>query len=310
ERGCLRKSFLVHLVTSILFSIIEMLLFILAAPLFGFSIWKGSFGSTFTSVFTIDFHINVLIYFAILCVALALDYYRKYRERELKALQLEAKSSQLKAQLAQAHLSALKMQLHPHFLFNTLNTIVVLIRKRRDQEAEDMLTGLSELLRYALDNMGVQEVTLRRELEFIDRYLDIEQVRFNDRLKIQTRIDDEVLDALVPNLVLQPLVENAIRHGVGKRADAGLIEIRAKREDGHLHIRIRDDGPGLSKGGANPNGKGIGIANTRARLQRLYGVEQKLDLDAADGGGTVVALQIPFHLTEDSEGRYRDDEED
>lgn len=310
DRGHWRRSFLVHLLSSVMFSLVELLLFILAAPLVGFSVWKKNFGTTFISAFTIDFHVNLLTYWAILCITQALNYYRKYRERELEAAQLEVKSSQLQAQLAQAHLSALKMQLHPHFLFNTLNAIVVLVRKSSNQKAEHMLTGLSELLRYALDNIGVQEVTLKQEIEFLERYLVIEQVRFNDRLKIEMKVEHSVLDALVPNLVLQPLVENAIRHGVGKRSAAGLIEISAKRQGEQLQIRIRDDGPGLPADWPNSNGKGIGIANTRARLQQLYGERPALELRAAEGGGTAVTLVIPFHLMHDRESRHKGHEED
>ena len=305
-----RRSLLVHLVSSVVFSVFELTLFTMAAGLFGFPDWKNDFRTTFTSTFTLEFHHNVLTYWTILCIILSINYYRKFRERELKAAQLEIKSSQLQAQLAQAHLSALKMQLHPHFLFNTLNAIVVLVRKNRTQQADRMLTGLSELLRYALDNIGAQEVTLKREIEFLDGYLEIERVRFNDRLEIWRRIDHETLDALVPNLVLQPLVENAIRHGVGRRAGAGLIEISAKRQGKQLHIRIRDNGPGLPKDWPRSNGKGIGITNTRARLQQLYGDAPTLELTAAEGGGTAVTLIIPFQVMRDSENSHEVNEKD
>jgi sensor histidine kinase YesM len=227
----------------------------------------------------------------------ALDYYLKNRENELRAARLELSEAQLKSQLSNAQLSALKMQLHPHFLFNTLNAIVVLMRKGRNPEAVDMLTGLSELLRYALENISTQEVRLEQEVEFIERYLEIEKVRFKDRLKVEMHIDRETLGAFVPNLILQPLVENALRHGIGQRSTAGVIEISARREDGMLNMRVRDDGPGLSKSlSADADGKGIGVANTRARLRQLYGAAHRFDLRNAETGGTVAAITIPFQV--------------
>ncbi len=297
ERGRRWHSFLIHLSASVLFTLIELLLYILVAPPFaGSQVWKKDFGSTFIYAFTGDFHQNLLTYWTLLCIILSINYYRKFRERELRAAQLEIKSSQLQAQLAQAQLSTLKMQLHPHFLFNTLNAIVVLVRKRSNEEADRMLTELSELLRCALDNIGAHEVTLKKELEFLDRYLAIEQVRFKDRLNIVQKIEADTLDAIVPNLVLQPLVENAIRHGVGKKASAGLIEVSAKRKGKELHIRIRDNGPGLPKDWDRSDGKGIGITNIQARLQQLYGDASKLELEVAPDGGTVASLIIPCHL--------------
>lgn len=297
ERGHRRQSFLIHLSASVFFTLIELLLYLSAAPLVaGSQMWKKDFPSTFLQVFTGEFHHNLFIYWTLLCIILSINYYGKFRERELKAAQLEIKSSQLQAQLAQAQLSALKMQLHPHFLFNTLNAIVVLVRKGSNDEADRMLTGLSELLRCALDNIGAHEVSLKQELEFLDLYLAIEQVRFHDRLKIVRSVEPKTLDAIVPNLVLQPLVENAIRHGVGKHASAGLIVISANRKGKQLHIRIRDNGPGLPKNWRRSNGNGIGITNTQARLQQLYGNAAKLELEGAVDGGTVASLVIPFHL--------------
>jgi LytS/YehU family sensor histidine kinase len=155
---------------------------------------------------------------------LAFTYYRKYREGELRAVELQA-------QLAQAQLQALKMQLHPHFLFNTLNAIAALVRKNENKAATDMLAGLSDLLRLALENVGAQEVSLQRELEFLERYLEIEKIRFADRLQVKMHIAPETLEARVPNLILQPLVENAIRHGIAPRSASGLIEICAERYD-------------------------------------------------------------------------------
>jgi LytS/YehU family sensor histidine kinase len=162
-----------------------------------------------------------------------------------------------------------------------------------------MLTGLSELLRHALENITAQEVLLKDEIEFLERYLEIEQVRYNDRLKVELKIDRETLDALVPNLILQPLVENAIRHGIGQRSTAGLLEVSARRENGRLHLQVRDDGPGLPVEWSQTGGKGIGLANTRARLEQLYGSSQEFRLSNAEGGGTIATLLIPFQSKRD-----------
>jgi two-component system LytT family sensor kinase len=294
ERTRLWRGLLVHLPASFLFSCVELLAFILIAPLLGLPPLRNTFAETFVTVFVIDFHFNLLTYWAILGVSLALDYYRKYQERKLRASQLELRTSQLETQLAQAQLSALRMQLHPHFLFNTLNAIVVLVRKSSNEEAVYMLTGLSELLRHALDNIGAQEVLLKQEIDFLERYLEIEQVRYNDRLRVHLKIEEETLDALVPNLILQPLVENAIRHGIGKRLTAGVLEISARRENGRLQLEVRDDGPGLPENWSHIGGKGIGLANTRARLRQLYGEAQEFNLRNAESGGTIATLMIPF----------------
>jgi signal transduction histidine kinase len=231
--------------------------------------------------------INFLIYWGVLGADLAFTYYRKYREGELRAVELQA-------QLAQAQLQALKMQLHPHFLFNTLNAIAALVRKNENKAATDMLAGLSDLLRLALENVGAQEVSLKRELEFLERYLEIERIRFADRLHVHMRIAPETLEARVPNLILQPLVENAIRHGVAVRATSGVIEICAERRDERLRLQVKDDGPGLPPDKSLSNG--VGLSNTMARLQRLYGSAQSLEFNNAPEGGAVVTLEIPFEL--------------
>jgi len=227
---------------------------------------------------------NFIIYALIVCGHYGYDYYLKYRERELRALELEGR-------LATAELHNLKMQLHPHFLFNTLNTISVLMM-RNVTAANQMLIRLSDLLRITLDNAGTQEVTLKQELDFLNGYLEIEQTRFHDRLTVTRDIDPATLDARVPNLLLQPLVENAIRHGIGNRPEAGSIAIRALRDEACLHLEISDNGSGMPEQWNFK--KGVGLTNTRARLQQLYGAEQRFEMSQAPEGGLLVRIVIPF----------------
>jgi len=245
--------------------------------------------------------IDVIFYWTIVGAGYAFEYYRRFREQQLQSTSLELRATQLETQLAQAQLQALKMQLHPHFLFNTLHAISALM----DDDikgARRMIARLSELLRLTLEGAGRQEVSLRQELDALERYLEIEQIRFQDRLTVHLAVEPETLDASVPNLVLQPIVENAVRHGIAPRSSAGRIEIRAERRDGMIELQVIDDGPGLhpyGEGSAEEFKEGIGLANTRARLRRLYGDEHRIEIKDADEGGLVVKLSIPFRQTEE-----------
>lgn len=229
--------------------------------------------------------VNVVFYWVIIIVHHAVDYYRKYQERELRA-------SQLEAQLARSELQVLKMQLHPHFFFNTLNTISALIHESPD-EADEMITQLGDLLRITLETAKVQEVPLTQELEFLKHYVAIEQMRFQDRLKVTIAVEPSTLDAMVPNLILQPLVENSIRHGIAQRPEAQSIEVKAWHENGLLRLQVSDDGPGLSY--KLPRKEGVGLGNTRARIDSLYGKQHRLTLRNSRGGGLIVDLWIPFN---------------
>jgi LytS/YehU family sensor histidine kinase len=200
--------------------------------------------------------------------------------------------------VAQARLGALKAQLQPHFLFNTLNAIVVLVRQQKGQQAEETLARFSDLLRAVLADMDAQEVTLGRELEYLKLYLSIEQLRFSDRLRVDIEVDPELLDAAVPHMGLQPIVENAIRHGIGPRATPGVILIRAERLGDALHVTVRDDGPGFRASSAG-HGMGLGLANTRARLKQLYGTAAELRTENGSAGGAQVTMVVPFHFIED-----------
>lgn len=230
---------------------------------------------------------NYGVYFLILLLHHVYRYYTRFRQGELRATQLETR-------LAQAQLQALKMQLHPHFLFNTLHSISSLVHK--DPEAADrMISRLGDFLRMTLDNKSAQEVNLRQELEFLRCYLEIERIRFQDRLTTDMEIDPHALDTRVPNLILQPIVENAIRHGIAPRSAPGRIEIEAKQKNGTLRIEVRDNGPGLPRNLSADNlfRKGLGLANTRARLEQLYGEEYRLELSERPGGGLAVTVEIP-----------------
>lgn len=257
-----------------------------------------TFRGEITLLFIFGFHTAVVAYWVVLSIQTAFRYYARFQERARAALQSELRASQLEAQVAQARLGALKAQLQPHFLFNTLNAIVVLVRQQKGQQAEETLARFSDLLRAVLADMEAQEVTLARELEYLKLYLSIEQLRFSDRLRVQFDVDPELLDAAVPHMGLQPIVENAIRHGVGARATPGIISIHAQRTGDQLHVTVRDDGPGFT-GGCSKGGMGLGLANTRARLKQLYGAGAELRTETAEAGGAVVTLVIPFHVIED-----------
>jgi signal transduction histidine kinase len=245
-----------------------------------------TFGGYYLRVLLRWFHVLLLVYAAIAGFAHAIDLYRKYRRRELEATRLEAR-------LAHARLDALRAQLQPHFLFNTLNTVANLVRKGDSSGAVRTLAGWSDLLRVVLDGSHDDEVPLRKEVDFARRYLAIEQVRFADRLQVEVQVPPEVEDALVPNLLLQPIVENAVRHGIARRPGAGRILIEAASGEGRLYIRVTDDGPGPREG---TNGMGVGLGNTRERLAELYGADQRLELKPGDGGGAVVELELPLRI--------------
>ncbi len=226
---------------------------------------------------------GVLFYGMIATVGFAIDYHRKLREREQA-------TAELKALLVESRLGALRMQLQPHFLFNALNTVAMLVRQGDAQTSVRVLARLAELLRQVLDEEAAQEVALGDELDLVGRYLDIERVRFGDRLHVLIEADAAARASAVPHLLLQPLVENAVRHGISRRADAGTIQVRADRRDGTLRVRVRDDGPGLAAHG-EAAGDGIGLRNTRARLRYLYGDAASLELlDHVDGGAEVTVV--------------------
>jgi anti-sigma regulatory factor (Ser/Thr protein kinase) len=228
---------------------------------------------------------EVMIFWAVIGVLHAVEYYRRFREREALTLQL-------RAQLGESQLEMLRAQLHPHFLFNALNAATTLVH--RDPNAADaMLTQLGDLLRHSLRSDLRHETSLREELDFLDRYLGIMRARFGDQLVVRQRVPAELVDALVPTFVLQPLVENALEHGVSRLEGQGRVEIEAARDGDDLLLVVRDNGAGQA---APPrDGLGIGLANTRARLGALYGERAELRLDPRAGGGMEAVLRLPLH---------------
>ena len=279
--GRWRRALLVHVPASIAFAMLKLALRVMLGH-----VSQMLATMTLRNLMLAQFHLNLITYWVIAGLAHAVDYHRKFRERELRASQLEAR-------LAQAQLELLRMQLHPHFLFNTLHAISTLVRKDPDR-AERTIAELSDLLRLTLETLGRDKATVKDEMEFIDRYLSIQQTRFGDRLLVRQRIDPEALDALVPSQILQPLVENAIRHAIAPRAAGGTLDIDIRRTDHHVRLSVRDNGPGLPDGGVGALKLGVGLTNTRARLAELYGRGEHLTLSNAAGGGAVAEITIPL----------------
>jgi len=237
---------------------------------------------------------GVAVYFAMVGVEHATRYFTEARERETQAVRLEA-------QLAEARLGALRMQLQPHFLLNSLNAITVIVRDHDTATATRMLEQLGDMLRRVMRSDRPQEVTLEAELDFLRQYLAIEQVRFSDRLRPVFDVDAALLPAAVPEFILQPLVENALRHGLARRVEATLLRITARRESEDLVLSVTDDGPGPG-GGEAERAEGVGLRNTRERLATLYGDRASLSLAATPAGGAIVTVRLPWRLLEAAGG--------
>ena len=275
----------IHLGAGLFFA----LLYVVIRALVGyFHSWIIDEDATFNEVlrplFVKTFPFNLLIYGVIVSVSHALDYYRKYHERTVQTLELEK-------HLTEARLQSLLRQLKPHFLFNALNGIASLMYSDV-AAAERMLVRLAELLRQTMSQTGAPRTALKAEIAFLDCYLGIERIRFRDRLVVHMEIDPDTLEAQVPSLILQPLVENAIRHGIETQMRAGQISLRSTRSGDDLVLTVVDNGGGMPEGGFQR--EGIGLANTRARLQELYGPRQRFELSNQPGGGLSVRLSFPF----------------
>jgi two-component system, LytTR family, sensor kinase len=243
------------------------------------------FGKTAFYAFYGEFHLFLILYAAILAVDYTLESTRRLAQSETEA-------ARLSEQLSRAQLDALRHQLEPHFFFNTLNAVAGLVRENRNDDAVSMIAGLSDLLRRVLDGSGKQEVPLGEEMEFLETYLDIQKTRFADRLQVRVNVPRELHHVRVPSLILQPMVENAIEHGIGRRAAGGVIRIGAARENGFLTLSVYNEGPKLPENWEKQR-TGVGISNVRARLESLYGRDSHLDIRNREDG-VEVRLSVPF----------------
>jgi two-component system LytT family sensor kinase len=238
---------------------------------------------------------HFVLYTGVLAAGIARDYFLRFRARERETLRLQSETAQLQSQLSQARLAALNAQLNPHFLFNTLHAVSSLV-ERDPRGVRRMIARLSELLRYTLSGGAENEVPLAQEISFLERYLEIMRIRFQGRLEVEVRVAESAADALVPNLILQPLVENAVKHGADKVAEPGRIEIEASRDGQRLVLSVSDNGPGLDSAeqAQRETEGGVGLENIRQRLQQLYGSAQSLTLIERQGGGTVATIVMPY----------------
>jgi two-component sensor histidine kinase len=271
ERGTWARSLLVHAPACLAFSICHS--FIYAALCYASPVFHVLF---------LRFRPSLVTYCTIVGFTEAASYFRKFQDRE--------------RQLARAQLELLRKQLHPHFLFNTLHTISAMMHEDV-RGADRMISRLSDLLRLTLDHIGKQEVPLKQELEFLEKYLEIERVRFQEKLALRLDVEPEALDGLVPSMLLQPLAENSIRHGFGSRTDAGQIAIQARRRDGMLVLKVIDNGRGFASGSTQAPRGGLGLENTRKRLEQLYPARHRFGLENGRPGGAVVAIELPFHTS-------------
>ena len=283
SRGPL-KSVMIHVAGSLGLCIGWASLGILIARLLNTYPAEGPLKPAFFNWLLISLPFSVSIYFAVLGCVYAFSYF-------IQARREEAHAARLAAQLAEARLGALRMQLNPHFLFNSLNALSVLVREGSTSAASRMLEQIAEVLRQVLRSDQPQEIPLSEEITFLEQYLSIEQVRFSDRLHVLWSVEANARAGLVPSFVTQPLVENAIKHGVLKRADSGTIEIVARVVGQHLEIKVRDDGAGIKSA---PRVEGVGLSNTRERLRTLYKEQAELRLASPASGGTEATLRIPY----------------
>jgi len=296
-----RRDIAIHLAAAFAIGAIQLLLYSLVYQPLGMLFSHEVGQSQEWNVWTLyqdlmrgKMHAAVLTYFLIAFIYFTLQYHARYRAADQRRAALQA-------QLVTAQLDALKMQLHPHFLFNTLNAITALIHSDPDT-ADRMTARLSDLLRVTLDSEAVHEVPLRKELEFLESYLDIQRMRFGEKLQVKLDAASDTLDAYVPNMILQPLVENAVQHGVAARTQPGVVGVRAQRKGGRLHLEVYDDGPGLDSERKAAAKSGRGISNTQSRLQQLYAQEHEFELRNGTSSGLTVTISIPFHTQPVSSG--------
>lgn len=290
RRGWL-PAVLVHLLAGTLLALLEIALVTAFGRWVGMGSVSGPAADVYTRMVLQYLHFHLIVYAAIVAAAHAVQYHREAREREVE-------SSQLQYERTQAQLLALQLQLEPHFLYNTLHAIASLVRDGRNGDAVDALARMGELFRQSLGHTRHHEISLREELTFVRAYLDIERLRFSDRLLTAVDAEPDALEGRVPSMALQLLVENAIRHGIARDPEARAVTVAAWREGGQLQVEVRNDGPPFLERGADTAGTGVGIRNVRARLHRLYGARGSLELRRGSPSGAVAVLSVPYHCTE------------
>lgn len=299
DGGRWRSSGVIHLFLAVLLSIAHIALF---GAVYFWAVGPTSFAATpgrMISVFIARYlATNMIFYAGAVGVYYAFDYFERFRRIALSAAHAESRAARLQLSLAEARIHALRMELNPHFMFNTLNAVAGLVRKREHDAAVDMLVRLGDLLRTTLDREMPAEVTLSEELTFLGRFVDIELVRFGDRLRVHWDIDQDVRNALVPPLILQPLIENALRHGIARRPGPAQLRVSARRVGLHIELAVRDTGEGLLPVDGRAPREGIGLSNTRARLGELYGPDAaSLEIADVPGGGVRARVLLPYHTT-------------
>jgi two-component system, LytTR family, sensor kinase len=294
-RDALIPRLLLHIPLSLVFTLAFTLLFYAASQLLRAPVDPDMFARNPASLFS---RFNWLVYWVIVGGFVASEYQDQIRDRKVQTLELERL-------LAQSRLEMLRTQLHPHFLFNALNAISAHV-EGAPRTARWMLEQLGDLLRLSLDHGEEQEIALQQELAFVDRYLKLQKIRYEDRLDVIVDVDPRALRAYVPTFILQPLLENAIRHGIATRSQPGQIEIQARLEDDTLTVSVLDDGPGLPAGWDPERGLGVGLSNTKERLRRLYGDKQSFKIGSnAGGGGVRVDLTLPYRQFVDTPAAHR-----
>lgn len=286
RRGNLLTRIPVYMAASVIYSALHTAMFYLPTVALSF-FWSEEFRLLAVRYYPF----NSFVFLCTIAMNYGAEYYRRAQNRKLRAAQLEAR-------LVESRLQILKMQIQPHFLFNTLHSIAALMYEDVDASHE-MLTRLSDLLRETMKSAHKQEVTLAQELSFLEHYVEIQKMRFGDRLTFTMDIEPETRQAMVPNLILQPFVENSIQHGIAIHERHGKIELSAKLQEHKLRIEIRDNGPGLSRRVDAPASAGLGLSNSRKRLEQLYNGNHLLELTDADNGGLVIRLEIPYKKTDE-----------
>lgn len=251
-------------------------------------------GGTYLHNESVLLPMDFITYCGFFGTSFAVDYYFKFRQRAEEVQRLQIEAIRLRAELTQSQLAILRGQLHPHFLFNAFNAVSTLVRQRKNESALETIAKLSSLLRLTVENIDQQELTLEQELDFIESYLEVERVRFSDKLRTLIDVPAEARGCIVPALLLQPLVENAIKHGISRRVSPGCVRLTAARAGGRLRLEIADDGPGIGSEPAAGKSPGIGLRNTRSRLAHAYGSDFRLEIERRPEGGTAVRLDLPW----------------